>query len=101
MSNILKKEAVYAVTGLVTVLMLVEYFFFAETQIWAETIRTWAVIIFNISLGLGAARLLMQHSMRVQKQGRDWQFSGVLLGIFAYNAPYWIRRLHLNRCANK
>lgn len=83
MSNILKKEAVYAVTGLVTVLMLVEYFFFENTQIWAETIRTWAVIIFNISLGLGAARLLIQHSMRVQKQGRDWQFSGVLLGIFA------------------
>jgi len=86
MSNVLKKEAVYAVTGLVTILMLIEYFFFAESQIWAETIRTWAVIIYNISLGLGAARLLIQHSMRVQKQTRDWQFSGILLAIFVIMA---------------
>ena len=83
MSNVLKQEAVYAVTGLVTILMLVEYFFFADTQIWAETLRTWAVIIYNISLGLGAARLLIQHGTRLQKQGRDWQFSSVLLAIFA------------------
>ncbi|MFW6108984.1 MAG: hypothetical protein ACOC6N_00895 [archaeon] len=82
MSNILKQEAVYILTGIVTVLMLVEYFFFAGTQVWAETIRTWAVIIFNISLGLGAARLLIQHSMRVQRQRRDWHFSVVLLGLF-------------------
>ncbi len=82
MSNILKQEAVYILTGIVTVLMLVEYFFFASTQVWAETIRTWAVIIFNISLGLGAARLLIQHSMRVQRQRRDWHFSVVLLGLF-------------------
>ncbi|MCW4014575.1 MAG: hypothetical protein NWF07_16515 [Candidatus Bathyarchaeota archaeon] len=83
MSNVLKQEAVYAVTGIVTILMLVEYFFFADTQIWAETIRTWAVIIYNISLGLGAARLLISHSARVSKQGRDWQYSGVLLALFA------------------
>lgn len=82
MSNILKQEAVYILTGIVTVLMLVEYFFFAGTQVWAETIRTWAVIIFNISLGLGAARLLIQHSLRVQRQRRDWHFSVVLLGLF-------------------
>jgi len=83
MSNVLKQEAVYAVTGIVTILMLVEYFFFADTQVWAETIRTWAVIIYNISLGLGAARLLISHSARVSKKGRDWQFSGLLLGLFA------------------
>ncbi len=82
MSNVLKQEAVYILTGIVTVLMLVEYFFFAGTQVWAETIRTWAVIIFNISLGLGAARLLIQHSLRVQRQRRDWHFSVVLLGLF-------------------
>jgi hypothetical protein len=82
MSNILKQEVVYAITGIVTILMLVEYFFFVDSQIWAETIRTWAVIIFNISLGLGAIRLLMQHSLNMQKQRTNWQFSGVLLAIF-------------------
>jgi hypothetical protein len=82
-SNVLKQEAVYAVTGIVTLLMLVEYFFFADTQIWAETIRTWAVIIFNISLFLGAIRLIMAHSVRIQQKRRDWQFSGLLLAFFA------------------
>lgn len=82
MSNVLKQEAVYAVTGLITTLMLIEYFFFANTQSWAETIRTWAVIIFNISLGLGAVRLLLQHSLKIQRKREDWQFSGVLLAIF-------------------
>lgn len=83
MSNVLKREAVYAVTGIVTVLMLVEYFLWAEAQPWAETIRTWAVIIYNISLFLGAIRLIMSHSVRIQQKRRDWQFSGLLLGIFA------------------
>jgi hypothetical protein len=83
MSNVLKQEAVYAITGIVTVLMLLEYFFFAEAQPWAETIRTWAVIIFNISLFLGAIRLIMAHSVRIQQKRRDWQFSGLLLAFFA------------------
>jgi hypothetical protein len=83
MSNLYKQQLVYALTGLVTLLMLIEYFFFPDTQQWAEVIRTWAVIIFNISLGLGATRLLMQHSLKLQRQSRDWQFSGVLLTAFA------------------
>lgn len=82
MSNVLKQEAVYAVTGIVTVLMLLEYFFFAEAQVWAETIRTWAVIVYNLSLFLGAVRLIMAHSVRITDKRRDWQFSGLLLGFF-------------------
>jgi len=83
MSNVLKQEAVYALTGLVTILMLVEYFFWTEAQPWAEAIRTWAVIIFNISLFLGMIRLVMAHSVRISEKRRDWQFSGLLLAIFA------------------
>jgi hypothetical protein len=82
MANVMQREVVYAITGIVTVLMLLEYFFFASSQVWAETLRTWAVIIFNISLGLGATRLLMSHSVRLQTQRRDWQFSGILLVVF-------------------
>jgi hypothetical protein len=82
MANVMQREVVYAITGIVTVLMLLEYFFFASSQVWAETLRTWAVIIFNISLGLGATRLLMSHSVRLQAQRRDWQFSGILLVVF-------------------
>ncbi len=79
MSQMLKREVVYAVTGIVTVVMFLEYFFFPESQAWAEMIRTWAVIIYNISLGLGAVRLTMAHSMNVQRKRENWAFSGVLL----------------------
>lgn len=82
MSNIFKREVVYGLTGLVTVMMLFEYFFFADSQPWAELVRTWAVIIFNISLGLGAVRLLMQHSVALERKRENWQFSAVLMIIF-------------------
>jgi hypothetical protein len=75
----LKREVVYAITGLVTVLMFLEYFFFPESTSWAEMIRTWSVIIYNISLGLGAVRLTMAHSMNVQRKRENWQYSGLLL----------------------
>ena len=79
MSQMLKREVVYAITGIVTVVMFLEYFFFPESQAWAEMIRTWAVIIYNISLGLGAVRLTMAHSMNVQRKRENWAFSGILL----------------------
>jgi len=79
MSQMLKREVVYAITGIVTVIMFLEYFFFPESQPWAEMIRTWAIIIYNISLGLGAVRLAMAHSMNVQRRRENWAFSGVLL----------------------
>lgn len=82
MSDILKREVVYAITGIITVLMLVEYFFFDTSQAWAEAIRTWAVIIYNISLFLGAIRLTIAHSVRIQEKRRDWQYSGILMAIF-------------------
>jgi uncharacterized membrane protein (DUF485 family) len=82
MSNIMKREAVYAVTGIITVLMLLEYFFWPTAQPWAETLRTWAVIVYNISLGLGAIRLLMQHSLNLQRRRRNWEYSTILLVLF-------------------
>lgn len=82
MSNFMKREMVFITTGLITILMLVEYFFWAEAQIWAETLRTWAVIVYNISLGLGAIRLLMQHSLNLQRRRQNWEYSSMLLIIF-------------------
>lgn len=82
MSQILRREAVYAFTGIITILMILEYFFWPTPQIWADTIRTWAIIVFNISLGLGAIRLLMQQSVNVQKRRENWQYSAMLLSLF-------------------
>jgi hypothetical protein len=86
MSQVLKREVVFAITGIVTVIMFLEYFFFAEAQLWAEMLRTWAVIVFNISLGLGAVRLIMAHSMSIQRKRENWEFSGVLLVALAIMA---------------
>lgn len=79
MSQMLKREVVYVITGIVTVVMFLEYFFFLESQAWAEMIRTWTIIIYNISLGLGAVRLTMAHTMNVQRKRENWAFSGILL----------------------
>ncbi len=83
MSQVLKREVVYAFTGLVTVLMFVEYFFFTETWILAETLRTWAVIVYNISLGLGAIQLLRQHTLNLQRKRDNYGYSAIVLAFFA------------------
>ena len=83
MSNVLKREVVYAFTGIVTVLMFVEYFFFTETWSLAETIRTWAIIVYNISLGLGAVQLLRQHTLNLQRKRANYGYSAVILAVFA------------------
>lgn len=83
MSEIFKREVVFLVTGLVTVIMFIEFFFFPADWAFAEMLRTWGVIVYNISLGLGAVFLLRSHSLNVQKKGINWQFSGWLLLSFA------------------
>jgi hypothetical protein len=83
MSEIYKRELVYVITAIVAVIMFLEYFFFAAGWPVAETLRTWATIVFNISLGLGGIRLLTQHSKVVQRRGRNYLFSGWLLLFFA------------------
>jgi hypothetical protein len=83
MSEIYKRELVYVITAIVAVIMFLEYFFFAAGWPVAETLRTWATIVFNISLGLGAIRLITQHSKVVQRRGRNYLFSGWLLLFFA------------------
>ena len=82
MSQVLKREVVYAFTGLVTVLMFVEYFFIDGTWTLAETIRTWAVIVYNISLGLGAIQLLRQHTLNYQRKRENYGFSALILVAF-------------------
>jgi hypothetical protein len=83
MSQIFKREVVYAFTGIVTVLMFIEYFFFPETWSLAETVRTWAVIVYNISLGLGAIQLLRQHALSYQQKRTNYGFSALILVAFA------------------
>jgi len=79
MSEFLKREAVFFVTGFVTVIMFLEFFFFAGGWSFAEMLRTWGIIVFNMSLGLGAVFMVRSHSKTVISKGKNWQFSGWLL----------------------
>ena len=63
--------------------MFVEYFFFTDTWSLAETIRTWAVIVYNISLGLGAIQLLRQHTLNLQRKRDNYGYSAIVLAFFA------------------
>ena len=83
MSQVLKREVVYALTGLVTVLMFVEYFFFPDVWSLAEIIRTWTIIVYNISLGLGAIQLLRQHTLNLQRKRDNYGYSAIVLAFFA------------------
>lgn len=84
MSQVLKREVVFAITGLITVVMFADYFFFPDGWAFAQTLQTWAVIVFNISLGLGAVTLLRGHSLSVVRRRKNWQFSAWLITIFAF-----------------
>ena len=75
MSSIIKRELVYAITGIIAAIMIIDFFFFPEGLAFANTIRTYSIIIFNISLGLGAIKLLSAHSQTVTKRGKNWELS--------------------------
>ena len=79
MSEFLKREAVFFVTGLVTVIMFIEFFFFPADWSIAEMLRLWGIIVYNMSLGLGAVFMMRNHSKNVIRKGSNWQFSGWLI----------------------
>lgn len=79
MSDVLRRELVFAITGIIVVIMFIDFFFFETVWAPAEIIQTWAVIIINISLLLGGIRLWQAHGTNVQRKGSNWQYSGWLL----------------------
>lgn len=86
MSQILANKAAYAVTVIVALTMLVEYFFNIQgigISVIGETLRTWAVIISVMALGLGAINLLGNHASTVQKRTEGkWKYSVAMLASF-------------------
>jgi len=82
MSEVLRREVVYLITGIVTILMFIEFFFIGTWNV-AEELRTWATIIANIAIGLGAVRLLWEHASNIQRRRKGvWPFSIWLYIIF-------------------
>jgi hypothetical protein len=85
MSEFYKREIVFVVTALVTIVMILNFFFDIPglSQVAAQ-LQAWALIIQLIAVGLGAANLMQIHSKLVQRRvsGR-WQYSAWLIGLFA------------------
>ncbi len=85
MSDLLRRrEIITAIPIIITLIMFAEYFFnIPAIASVAENLRTWAVVISNIALGLGVVNLVRNHGRHIQKRtpGR-WFFSAWLLLMF-------------------
>jgi hypothetical protein len=85
MSDILRsKTLITAIPIIISAIMIVEYFFnISAVAYLAENLRTWAVIISNLALGLGVVNLVRTHGRRFQKRTPgQWYFSIWTLVIF-------------------
>jgi len=84
MSEFIRKELVYIITGIVAVIMFIDFFFGVPlaTSI-ASMIRSWAVVISAMALAIGAVQLTRTHLVHVTKRtpGR-WFYSAWLIFIF-------------------
>lgn len=85
MSDVLRsKVLITAIPIIITLIMFVEYFFNIPIIAGAaENLRTWAIVISNLALGLGVVNLVRTHGKRFQARtpGR-WYFSAWTLVIF-------------------
>ena len=84
MSEVLKKVVV--VIPLIFTVILFADFFLSVPMITsaADSLKTWAVVISSMALGLGIVNLIRVHGNQIYKRtpGR-WLYSAITLGIFA------------------
>lgn len=81
MAFIKNKQIPLMITVVITIFMLLEYYY-PEPVIKniSKDIRDWSVIIAAFALGLGAANLLRVHSQNIQRRTKDvWPFSILLI----------------------
>jgi hypothetical protein len=87
MSQIYKRELVFVVTGIVALIMIAEYFFaipgVGGKDGIANQIKTWALIIQLMAIGLGAINLIQVHFRNVQRKNELMPYSAWFLIFFA------------------
>jgi hypothetical protein len=82
MAEVWRREVIYIISAIVTLVMFIEFFFIGTWKV-AEELRTWAGIITNIAIALGAVRLLAEHARNIQRRRKGvWPFSAWLYLIF-------------------
>ena len=87
MSQIYKRELVFVVTGIVAIVMMVDYFFGIPGISGAGGIsgqlQTWALIIQLMAIGLGAINLVQVHYRNISRKTNMMIYSAWFMVFFA------------------
>ncbi|MEM2126687.1 MAG: hypothetical protein QXH67_00495 [Candidatus Bathyarchaeia archaeon] len=78
------RKIVYVIPLLFTAIMFADFFLAVPTITYtADTLKTWAVIISSMALGLGIVNLIRVHGNNIRRRtpGR-WLYSASCLGVF-------------------
>jgi hypothetical protein len=76
----MRKKLPVAVTGVVGILMIVDYFLKVKAiNTFSATLRAWGVIVSTCALGLGAVNLLMVHSKQLRTPTKSRNFFSLTL----------------------
>ncbi len=90
MSQIYKRELVFVVTGVVAIVMMLDYFFgknipgISGAGNLSATIQTWALIIQLMAIGLGAINLLQVHYRQISRKTNMMPYSASFMVMFAF-----------------
>jgi hypothetical protein len=89
MSQIYKREMVFIVTGVVALVMILDYFFgknipgISGAGNISSTLQTWALIIQLMAIGLGAINLIQVHYRQISRKTNMAVYSAWFIGFFA------------------
>jgi hypothetical protein len=89
MSQVYKRELVFIVTGIVALVMMLEYFFgknipgLSGATGAAAQLQVWALIIQLMAIGLGAINLVQVHYRQISRKTNMAPYSAVFMVTFA------------------
>ncbi len=90
MSQVYKRELVFIVTGVVALVMMLDYVFgknipgISGAGNLSATIQTWALIIQLMAIGLGAINLIQVHYRQISRKTNMMVYSASFMVMFAF-----------------
>lgn len=90
MSQVYKRELVFITTGIVALVMMLDYFFgknipgISGAGNLSSTLQTWALVIQLMAIGLGAINLIQVHYRQISRKTPMMVYSAVFMVFFAF-----------------
>jgi len=90
MSQVYKRELVFIVTGVVAIVMMLDYFFGKNIPFLSGSggvsgqLQTWAMIIQLMAIGLGAINLIQVHYRQISRKTNMAIYSAWFMVFFAF-----------------